>query len=119
MKIGEKRRIIIPPKLGYVGPGVLGPLPESPLGRYQLNKLLDQMIALKAGNVVMDVELKNVMSDEADQGYYEDDSLTPDEFMQLRTNLQEKAKGAREKRSGVVSGPGVDLLNFVDSVDPV
>lgn len=100
MKLGEKRRIIIPPKLGYVGPGVLGPLPESPIGRFKLNRLLDQMIEVKAGNVVIDVELKNIMDDEADQGYYEDDSLTPDEFNQLRANLSEKAKNARDKRKG-------------------
>lgn len=105
MKVGEKRRIIIPPKLGYIGPGVLGPLPASPLGRYQLNKLLEQMIDVKAGNVVVDVELKNIMNDEADQGYYEDDSLTPEEFNTLRDNLSEKARDAREKRAvNLISG---------------
>lgn len=102
MKLGEKRRIIIPPKLGYVGPGVLGPLPESPVGRFKLNRLLDKMIAMKAGQVVIDVEIKNIMDDEADQGYYEDDSLTPDEFNQLRANLSEKAKNARDKKASVV-----------------
>ena len=102
MKLGEKRRIIIPPKLGYVGPGVLGPLPASPLGRYKLNKLLEQMIEAKAGNVVVDVELKNIMDDEADQGYYEDDSMTPAEFNQLRDNLTAKAKENRDGRKRVI-----------------
>jgi hypothetical protein len=95
MKVGEKRRIIIPPKLGYIGPGVLGPLPDSPWGRYKLNRLLEDMIEAKGGNVVMDVELKNVITDEADQGYYEDESLSPDDFNKLRFNLQEKARVAR------------------------
>lgn len=95
MKIGEKRRIIIPPKLGYVGPGVLGPLPDSPWGRYKLNRLLEDMIEAKGGNVVIDVELKNIISDEADQGYYEDESLSPEDFNKLRFNLQEKARAAR------------------------
>jgi hypothetical protein len=95
MKVGEKRRIIIPPKLGYVGPGVLGPLPDSPWGRYKLNRLLEDMIAAKGGNVVMDVELKNIITDEADQGYYEDESLSPEDFNKLRFNLQEKARAAR------------------------
>ena len=109
MKLGEKRRLIIPPKLGYVGPGVLGPLPESPIGRFKLNRLLDQMVEVRGGNVVMDVELKNIMNDEADQGYYEDDSLTPEQFYQLRVNLTEKAKKASNERKGVV-----DLLSSAD-----
>lgn len=111
MKVGGKRRIIIPPKLGYVGPGVLGPLPESPIGRYKLNKLLDQMVELRGGNVVFDVELKSLMKDEADQGYYEDDSLSPEDFNTLRMNLQEKAKTSRDSKSG--GGGGFDLLNSV------
>lgn len=113
MQLGEKRRIIIPPKLGYVGPGVLGPLPASPYGRYKLNQLLDKMIDVRGGNLVLDVELKNILVDEADQGYYEDGSLTPEEFSQLRINLQEKAKNARNGRGSGSQAPGVDLLNTV------
>lgn len=94
MKVGGKRRIIIPPKLGYVGPGVLGPIPDSPIGRYKLNKLLDEMVEVKGGNVVFDVELRSVVEDEADQGYYGDGSLTPEQFNTLRINLQQKAKSA-------------------------
>lgn len=99
MKLGEKRRIIIPPKLGYIGPGVLGPLPASPLGRYKLNRMLEEMVAVRGGNIVMDVELKNIMTDEADQGYYDDASLTPEEFNVLRNNLTEKAQNARNERN--------------------
>ncbi len=110
MKIGEKRRIIIPPKLGYVGPGVLGPIPDNPFGRYHLNQLLNQMIDLKAGNVVIDVEMKNIRDDEADQGYYEDGSPTPEEFAQLRVNLQQKAQNARESRGRAA----VDLISGAD-----
>ncbi len=104
MKVGGKRRIIIPPKLGYVGPGVLGPIPEGPIGRFKLNKLLDEMIEVRGGNVVFDVELRSVVEDEADQGYYEDQSLTPEQFNTLRTNLQQKAKAART---------GFDLLDSI------
>jgi FKBP-type peptidyl-prolyl cis-trans isomerase len=110
MKIGEKRRLIIPPKLGYVGPGVLGPLPESAWGRYQLNKLLDKMVEVKAGNVVVDVELRSIMDDEADQGYYEDDSLSPEDFNTLRDNLSVKAREARDLRQSA-GKPSVDLLS--------
>jgi hypothetical protein len=104
MKVGGKRRIIIPPKLGYVGPGVLGPLPETPFGRYRLNKLLDEMVEVRGGNVVFDVELRSIVEDEADQGYYEDDSLTPEQFNTLRMNLQQKAKEGNT---------GFDLLDAV------
>ena len=109
MKLGEKRRIIIPPKLGYIGPGVLGPLPDSPYGRYKLNKLLNEMIDIKAGNIVMDVELKNIMSDEADQGYYEDESISPEDFQTLRNNISIKAKEnqAARKQGGKIT---VDLV---------
>ena len=104
MKVGGKRRIIIPPKLGYVGPGVLGPLPEGPYGRYRLNKLLDEMIEVRGGNVVFDVELRSVVEDEADQGYYDDLSLSPEEFNTLRMNLQKRGKEANT---------GFDLLDSV------
>ena len=95
MKVGGRRRLIIPPKLGYIGPGVLGPLPPTPIGRYQLNRLLEEMIARQGGNIVVDVNLLAVFEDEADQGYYEDDSLNPDDFNTLRTNLQMKVASAR------------------------
>lgn len=109
MKVGGKRRVIIPAKLGYVGPGVLGPLPDSPYGRYRLNKLLDSMVEVRGGNVIFDVELKSVVVDEADQGYYEDDSLTPEQFNALRVNLQQQAKTA--KAQGI--GNGFDLLDEI------
>lgn len=108
LAVGGKRRIIIPPKLGYIGPGVLGPLPTSPLGRYKLNKLLDQMVEVKGGNLVFDVEMKGVLVDEADQGYYEDGSLTPAEFDTLRRNLSARAQEARAN--------GVKAVDFLGAV---
>lgn len=109
LKVGGKRRLIIPPKLGYVGPGVLGPLPEGPLGRYKLNKLLNEMVEVRGGNVVFDVELRSVIDDEADQGYYEDASLTPEDFNTLRENLQAKASQAKAE-----GRRGVDILSAVE-----
>lgn len=109
MKLGETRRIIIPPKLGYIGPGVLGPLPSSPWGRYRLNRLLEQMVDARAGNIVMDVELKNILDDEADQGYYDDESISPEDFNTLRMNMSEKARRAREEKKIGDSAPLLDL----------
>lgn len=97
MKVGGVRRIIVPPKLGYVQSGV-GPIPESPFARQKLSKLLDDMVAARGGNVIFDVELRSAIDCEADQGYYEDASLTPEQFDTLRLNLQRKAAEASKAR---------------------
>ena len=96
MTVGGKRRLILPAKLGYVAGG-LGPVPVSPFGRNKLNKLLDQMVEVKGGNVVFDVTLRNIISDEADQGYYNDASLDPDDFNRLRDNIQRTGQEARAR----------------------
>lgn len=97
MKAGSKRRLIIPPKLGYTESG-LGPLPELPWNRWTLNRLLNQMIEQRGGNLVFEVELVSMIDDEADQGYYEDASPTPEEFERLRLNFQEKTAAAAVMR---------------------
>lgn len=97
MKVGGVRRLIIPPKLGYVANG-LGPFPANPWDRRKLGDLLDGMIAARGGQLIFEVELRSVIEDEANQGYYTDQSLTPEDFDKLRLNLQKAGREARESR---------------------
>ena len=49
------------------------------------------------------MELVTVIDDEADQGYYEDGSLTPEQFSQLRDNIQRRAQESLSTRPDGVS----------------
>ena len=89
MAVGSTRRLIIPPKLGFVEGG-LGPMPEYPWNRWKLNSLLEDMIKQRGGNLIYDVTLVKVLDDEADQGYYEDESLTTEQFEQIQNVLNRK-----------------------------
>jgi hypothetical protein len=104
MRVGGKRRVIIPPKLGYTTSG-LGPIPVGPYGRWKLNRLIDRMVELRGGNVIFDVEMKSIMEDEADQGYYTDESLSPDDFSTLRFNLETSQQAAR----GTLENKGLQI----------
>lgn len=99
MRVGGTRRLIIPAKLGYTSTG-LGPLPAQPWDRYRLNNLLDDMIKYQGGNLVFEVTLLSAIDDEADQGYYNDASLSPEDFETLRTNIQRKGQAAKATAAG-------------------
>ena len=90
MSVGQRRRLIIPPKLGFIQSG-LGPLPEMPWNRWKLNSLLQDMITQRGGELIYDVQLKRILDNEADQGYYEDASLSDEEFAVLRSKLERQA----------------------------
>lgn len=104
MKVGGKRRIIIPPKLGFVDVG-LGPMPELPWNRWKLDKLLDQTIELVGGTVIYEVTLLAVVADEADQGYYQDSSLSPEDFATLRENLRLQGNAERVRQQAAAVEP--------------
>jgi len=86
MRPGGLRRIIIPPKLGFIQSG-LGPLPQYPWDRRKLSSLLDRMVEQQGGNLVYDVRLEKVIDDEADQGYYDDAELSEEEMAELQEKL--------------------------------
>lgn len=65
MKVGGKRRIILPPRLGYTGDK--GPIPPSKKSRDQL------FDAVTAGEpIIFDLELVSAMDDAFDRGDYDD-----------------------------------------------
>ena len=81
MKVGGKRRVIIPKNIGYDKFG-MGPVPTEPKDRRKLGKLLD-LLEVDKGELLFDLELVLVADDENDQGYYEDEPVTQDEVRKL------------------------------------
>lgn len=81
MKVGGRRRLIIPKSLGFTEVGI-GPVPIDAGRRRKLSKLLDLVDADK-GELVYDLELVMVADDENDQGYYDDIAVSQDEVREL------------------------------------
>ena len=81
MKVGGKRRLIIPKSLGFTEVGI-GPVPIEAGKRRKLSKLLDLVEADK-GELVYDIELVMVADDENDQGYYDDIPVSQEEVREL------------------------------------
>lgn len=87
MKVGGRRRAIIPPSIGYTQFGI-GPLPLKPRNRRRLGEVLDS-VDQNVGELIFDVELVLVADDENDQGYYDDYPVTQDEVRRIAS----KSKG--------------------------
>uniref|UniRef100_A0A7S1U697 peptidylprolyl isomerase n=1 Tax=Phaeomonas parva TaxID=124430 RepID=A0A7S1U697_9STRA len=75
MKIGTTRRIIVPARLAYTTNQV-GPLPRSTANLQKLTTELDAMV--NGGQIIFDVTLVNTFRDEADRGYYADETPAVD-----------------------------------------
>jgi len=81
MRVGGKRRIIVPRSIGYNEFG-LGPLPEDGGRRRKLGSLLD-LLDKDQGELVFDLELVLVAEDENDQSYYDDLAMSQEELRSL------------------------------------
>mmetsp|Transcript_47788 Transcript_47788/g.97703 ORF Transcript_47788/g.97703 Transcript_47788/m.97703 type:complete len:242 (+) Transcript_47788:418-1143(+) len=73
MKIGGKRRVILPENLGYSIPG-LGPIPPSPNGR---KKLFSEEKNESEKLVIFDIEIVSIKSPQESFSWYKTDLLSP------------------------------------------
>jgi peptidylprolyl isomerase len=98
MKVGGKRRIVLPLRLAYTEKGIYGPIPPQADRRRALDSLLEEArkneeASAKGGGgggaeVVFDVHLLSAMTDDADPGYYKDDSLSPEILKEVQDHIE-------------------------------
>ena len=91
MHAGSKRRIIVPNSIGY-NTFALGPLPTDASRRRKLGDILDEVLADK-GDLLFDIELLLIRDDENDQGYYDDEAVTPEEIKENMLKSMQRGSG--------------------------
>jgi hypothetical protein len=89
MRVGGRRRVIVPPQMGYTRPG-LGPIPLSERKRSKFFKSLNATGEV----VVFDLEILNIIPNDDTKGYYSDLTPTPDELSAILDEEYVKGKAA-------------------------
>ncbi|CAM9897851.1 unnamed protein product [Ectocarpus sp. 4 AP-2014] len=111
MRVGGKRRVIMPQSMGYSVQG-LGPYPADPRKRDILVEVLTSFEKTTTGELVMDIELLDAFDDEADQGYYEDTAVTPEQLQDIVRETGRFSGGQpMEKLPGQLASPMEDTTS--------
>ena len=93
MRVGGTRRVEVPLTMGYTAPG-LGPLPEGAGQRRRLDRQLTDLEKSPENTaIVFDVGLLDAWDDDADQGFYKDNSFSGKDL----TFIAEKANSIAER----------------------
>lgn len=103
MKVGGKRRIIVPKSIGYTDFD-LGPLPQKYRHRQRLGDLIDYANR-DEGEFVFDIDLLQIREDENDQGYYEDIPVSQNEVRELIIKSLKSKDPDIVKRLGISEFP--------------
>jgi hypothetical protein len=85
MRLGGRRRVIVPPELAYASPG-LYPMPLTDRLRSKFLRALNET----GGTVVFDLELLNIMDYPDEHGYYSDPTPSPEEIDELVRKAREE-----------------------------
>ena len=114
MKVGGKRRVVVPRSIGYTDFGT-GPVPTEPSDRRRLSKFLEYL-DVDNGELVFDLELVMVADDENDQGYYEDEPVTQEDVRKLVLQSMNAEENAERMEKMFQTTPKEKLFKTVKDV---